>query len=119
MSRKQIFVAAFALLAGAAIFFVAQGARDGASKRAARKGFVATRGAQFVVDGKPFRFVGANVAVMYRDEDRARMPETLSVASSDGIRVVRVWAFGEGGEDSAIKSVGGDREDWPRQHPFR
>lgn len=119
MRRKHIFVAAFAVLAGAAIFFAAQGARDGASRRSARPGFVGTRGAQFVIDSKPFRFVGANVAVMYRDEDRARMPETLRVAAGDGIRVVRVWAFGEGGEDSAIKSVGGDREDWPRQHPFR
>jgi len=34
---------------------------------------------------------------MYRDEDRARMPETLQQAARLGIRVVRVWATGEGG----------------------
>ena len=72
-----------------------------------------------MLDGEPFRFVGANVAVMYRDEDRARMPETLHAAAEDGVRVVRVWAFGEGGSDSPIKSVGDDRDDWPRAHPFR
>jgi mannan endo-1,4-beta-mannosidase len=119
MKRKHIYFAAFATLVGAAIFFAAQSGRPDAQSRAARQGFVRTRGAQFVVDGKPFRFIGANVAVMYRNEDRERMPETLRVAAADGIRVVRVWAFGEGGEDSTVKSVGGDREDWPRQHPFR
>jgi mannan endo-1,4-beta-mannosidase len=56
---------------------------------------------------------------MYRNEDRARMPETLRVAADDGVRVVRVWAYGEGGEDSRIKSVGDDHRDWPRQHSFR
>lgn len=119
MSRKHLLLAAFALVVGAAIFFAAQQARKEPVGRNARPGFVQTRGAQFVIDGKPFRFVGANVAVMYRDEDRARMPETLRVAAGDGIRVVRVWAYGEGGEDSPVKSVGGDRDDWPRQHPFR
>lgn len=118
MRKKHFLLAAFALMVGAAIFFAAQGERESVS-RSARPGFVQTRGAKFVIDGKPFRFVGANVAVMYRNEDRARMPETLRVAAGDGIRVVRVWAYGEGGEDSPIKSVGGDREDWPRQHPFR
>lgn len=115
MGKKQIFVAAFALLMGAAIFFAAKPWR---SARAVPPGFVSTDGARFTVDGRPFRFVGANVAVMYRDEDRARMPETLKEAARDGIRVVRVWAFGEGGEND-IGPVGGDRNDWPRTHPFR
>lgn len=104
---------------GAAILFVVKDVRNGARARSARPGFVSTKGSQFVIDGRPFRFVGANVAVMYRDEDRARMPDTLRAAAEDGIRVVRVWAYGEGGEDSPIKSVGGDRKDWPRQHSFR
>ncbi len=122
MRRKHFLLAAFALLVGAAIFFAAQRSdreSSSAGRRSARAGFVQTRGGRFVVDGKPFRFIGANVAVMYRNDDRARMPETLRVAAQDGVRVVRVWAYGEGGEDSPIKSVGGDREDWPRQHPFR
>jgi mannan endo-1,4-beta-mannosidase len=56
--------------------------------------------------------------VMYRDEDRARMPETLRQASQAGIRVVRVWASGEGGPGD-VGPVGADATDWPRTHPFR
>jgi mannan endo-1,4-beta-mannosidase len=124
MGNKLILIAASALLVGAAIFFAAprdSGRSDvgGGRSAAARPGFVATDGARFVIDNQPFRFVGANVALMYREEDRKRMPETLREAAGLGIRVLRVWAYGEGGEDSPIKSLGGDREDWPRQHPFR
>lgn len=115
MGKKLLLLLAFTLVVGAAIFFAAQQG----NVRAARPGFVATRGAQFVIDNQPFRFVGANVSVMYREEDRTRMPETLRVAAADGVRVIRVWAYGEGGEESNVKSVGGDRNDWPRQHPFR
>ena len=112
MLKKPLLLAACALLAGAAIFFAA-GTRN---THHARRGFVATNGTRFVVDGKPFRFVGANVAVMYRDEDRARMPETLREAAKDGVRVLRVWAYGEGDEHSSVQAVGGDRHDWPRTH---
>jgi mannan endo-1,4-beta-mannosidase len=117
MGKKSILIAAFIVLGGAAIFFAAQSERG--SMRAARRGFVSTSGARFVIDGHPFRFVGANVALMYREEDRARMPETLAAAAQNGISVIRVWAHGEGGEDSPVKSIGGDRDDWPRRHPFR
>ncbi len=77
------------LIAGAAILFAVFNWR--ASGQRGRPGFVKSDGFRFVVDGKPFRFVGANVAVMYRDEDRARMPETLQQAARLGIKVVRVW----------------------------
>jgi mannan endo-1,4-beta-mannosidase len=116
MGKRKIFIAASILLLGAAILFATQ-LRDNSSD-AARRGFVTARGARFFLDGRPFRFVGANVAIMYREEDRARMPETLREAARGGVRVIRVWAFGEGGEDD-IGSVGGDRDDWPRKHPFR
>src|SRR5438876_1115222 len=82
-----------------------------------RAGFVQTDGLRFVIDRKPFRFVGANVAVMYRDDDRARMPETLRQAAQIGIKVVRVWASGEGGPND-IKPIA-DFNDWPRTHAFR
>src|SRR5919199_2323138 len=82
-------------------------------------GFVTTRGTRFLLDGHAFRFVGANVAVMYKDEDRAAMPETLRQAALHGVRVVRVWASGEGTEEAGVLSVGADRADWPRRHPFR
>jgi len=36
---------------------------------------------RFVINGHAFRFVGANVAVMYRDEDREQMPETIGRAA--------------------------------------
>ena len=94
---KRLFVAASALLAVAAIVFAFSSWRGGTGS--ARRGFVRANGVRFVVDGKPFRFVGANISVMYRDEDRARMPETLRQASQLGIKVVRVWAFGEGGPE--------------------
>ena len=112
---KRLFVAASALLAVAAIVFAFSSWRGGTSS--ARRGFVRANGVRFVTDGKPFRFVGANVSVMYRDEDRARMPETLRQASQLGIKVVRVWAFGEGGPND-VKPIG-DFNDWPRTHSFR
>jgi mannan endo-1,4-beta-mannosidase len=117
MFRKSLlWVALAALLAGAAYLFFA---RNDAGQPGARRGFVSTRGARFLIDGQPFRFVGANVSVMYRDEDRERMSETLREAARDGLRVVRVWAFGEGNEENGIRAVGNDKNDWPRKHRFR
>jgi mannan endo-1,4-beta-mannosidase len=117
MGKKQILYAALLILVGAAFFFALKPTER--AGRATRPGFIGTRGATFTLDGKPFRFAGANISVMYRDEDRARMPETFAEAARQGLRVVRVWAHGEGGPDSNVKSVGGDRDDWPRNHPFR
>jgi mannan endo-1,4-beta-mannosidase len=106
-----------ALVVGASIFLTV---RDPASaRRVVPRGFVRASGTRFVADGAPLRFVGANVAVMYRDEDRALMPETLRHAAQLGIKVVRVWANGEGTPEDGITSVGVDREDWPPAHRFR
>ncbi len=115
MKKKSVFLAALLVIAGAAIFFLA--ASTEAPGGALARQFVRHRGARFEVDGKPFRFVGANVAVMYRDEDRERMPETLRQAAQLGIKVVRVWAFGEGGPND-VKPIA-DFADWPRTHSFR
>jgi mannan endo-1,4-beta-mannosidase len=114
MTRKQLLPAALALIAGAAILF---GVSNWRGQRRGRPAFVQANGGRLVIDGKPFRFVGANVALMYRDEDRERMPETLDQAARAGIKVVRVWAFGEGGPND-VKPIG-DFNDWPRTHPFR
>ena len=46
---------------------------------------------------------------MYRDEDRERMPETLRQAKQLGIKVVRVWAFGEGGPNDVKPMADFDR----------
>src|ERR1051326_770663 len=115
MARKQFLLAASALIAGAAILFAIL-YWPGAAHRG-RGGFVQADGLRFVIDRKPFRFVGANVAIMYRDDDRAHMPETLQRAAQSGIKVVRVWASGEGGPDD-VKPVA-DLRDWPRTHAFR
>lgn len=112
---KKFFLAASALIAVAAIVFAFSSWRERNSS--ARRGLVRANGLRFIVDGRPFRFVGANVSVMYRDEDRARMPETLSQAAQAGIKVVRVWAFGEGGPND-VKPIA-DFNDWPRTHSFR
>lgn len=117
MEKKIALIAALALFVGAALFFTAH--TDGENNgRKVRRGFVATRGREFVVDDRAFRFVGANVAVMYKDEDRTLMPETLRQAARNGVRVIRVWASGEG-TASDIVSIGADARDWPRAHPFR
>src|ERR1044072_4819465 len=95
MNKKLIVVAALLLVGSAAGLFLA--ASPNVAPNSANDQFVRQRGGRFFVGQKPFRFVGANVALMYRDEDRARMPETLRQAAVPGIKVVRVWAFGEGG----------------------
>ena len=95
MTKRLLLIAALAVVVSAAFFFL-RGRSRVAGPRAG-KGFVTTQQGLFVINVEPFRFVGANVAVMYRDEDRAAMPETLRQASLAGMRVVRVWAFGEGG----------------------
>lgn len=115
MKTKLTWLAVLLLaVSAAALFYLASPARRDSS---ARLQFVQRRGIRFELNGKPFRFVGANVSVMYRDEDRARMPETLRQAAQAGIKVVRIWAFGEGGPND-VKPIG-DFEDWPRIHPFR
>ena len=117
MNKKLFAVAALILVGSAAVVFLAASpsAKSGAGSTSP---FARQRGGRFFVGNKPFRFVGANVAVMYRDEDRERMPETMRQAAQAGIKVVRIWAFGEGGPND-VKPVGGDFEDWPRHHPFR
>ncbi|MDQ1729713.1 MAG: mannan endo,4-beta-mannosidase [Pyrinomonadaceae bacterium] len=114
MVKKLSLIAGLALVAGAAFFLLAQRPDSGVGADF----FVRARAGRFVIGGRPFRFVGANVSVMYRDEDRARMPETLRQASLAGMRVVRVWASGEGGPGD-IGPVGADSRDWPRTHPLR
>src|SRR5687768_2306350 len=119
MKKNVLFVAALILVGSAAVLFLsASPTADNGRNNAMRSEFARQRGGRFFVRNNPFRFVGANVAVMYRDEDRERMPETLRHAAQLGMKVVRVWAFGEGGPND-VKPVGGDFADWPRHHPFR
>ena len=115
MNTKLFTVAALLIVGSAAVLFLV--ALSSVPTNGATDQFVRQRGGRFFVGQKPFRFVGANVAVMYRDEDRASMPETMRQAAQSGIKVVRVWAFGEGGPND-VRPVA-DFEDWPRNHSFR
>ena len=115
MNKKLFAVAALLLIGSAAVLFLV--ASPNVATNGVKDQFVRQRGGRFFVGPKPFRFVGANVAVMYRDEDRASMPETLRQAAQAGIKVVRVWAFGEGGPNDVKPMT--DFEDWPRHHYFR
>ena len=103
----------------AALAFLARG-RVGDSRQPAPHGFVTARGARFVLDGEEFRFVGANAAVTYGADERARMPETLAAAARAGVRVVRVWASGELDEGGATQFAGRrPAPDWLRNGAFR
>jgi hypothetical protein len=114
MNKKLLAIAALALVGSAAVLFLLfpQNRSDSPGNKFVRQ----SRG-RLVLNGKPFRFAGANVAVMYRDEDRQQISKTLTQASTLGIKVVRVWAFGEGGPND-VKPMA-DFADWPRNHPFR
>jgi len=116
MNKKLLALAALVIVGSAAVLLLVA-SPNSANNSPSKDKFVRQRGGRFVIGQKPFRFVGANVAVMYRDEDRERMPETLREAAQVGIKVVRVWAFGEGGPDD-VKPMK-DFEDWPRHHYFR
>ncbi len=115
MNKKLLAVAALLIAGSAAALFLVASPKT--SDNSPKDQFVRQRSGRFLVGGKPFRFVGANVSLMYRDEDRERMPETLHQAAQAGIKVVRVWAFGEGGPND-VKPMA-DFEDWPRNHYFR
>ena len=125
MSRKLLAIAALVVLLGAAIFFVARSQRTNSLNPTVRRssnppaGFVTTDGMRFTIDGKPFRFVGANVAVMYLEAERNNYAETLREAANDGVKVIRIWASAETGKESTVRSTGGGDEKWPGKHLFR
>lgn len=68
--------------------------------------FVRTRGAEFVVGDKPFRFVGANIDPLHGDINRPRAAEIIRALPKDGLTVARVWVLGEGLPDAS---------DWSRR----
>jgi hypothetical protein len=82
MNKKSFVIAALVLVGSAAVLFF--GCRPNEGGGSSRGQFVQRRGSRFEIDGRPFRFVGANVAVMYRDEDREHMAETLTQAAAAG-----------------------------------
>ncbi|MDQ2976806.1 MAG: cellulase family glycosylhydrolase [Acidobacteriota bacterium] len=115
MVKRLLLMAALAISVGAAFFILRERAPNSS---VSRDSFVRIRGSRFVVDGRPFRFVGANVAVLYGNDELAQMANTLHEAARTGVAVVRVWAFGESGKDDGTPS-GVAPNEWLRINPFR
>ncbi|MBC8131483.1 MAG: hypothetical protein H7X95_00770, partial [Deltaproteobacteria bacterium] len=67
----------------------------------AKDSFVRVVGNQMMLGGRPFHFVGANLAIMHGPENRASAESVLAGAARDGVRVGRIWALGEGEPDAA------------------
>jgi hypothetical protein len=68
----------------------------GAPLRTSGDPFVRRTDHELTIDRKPFHFVGANLAVMHGAANRAAAETVIAGAAHDGLRVGRVWAFGEG-----------------------
>jgi mannan endo-1,4-beta-mannosidase len=115
MAKRHLLVAVSVMLAGTAVFFVTTSWRR--SSGHARPGFVQREGARFVIDGKPFRFVGANLDLMFRQETRAHLDEMMRFAAGKGITVVRVWVSGEGGPEDVQPFSKWKRDCWFRRQP--
>ena len=106
MINRIIVFAALALGLSAAFFAFRHDARQPADPVIA---FVQTRGTHFVVGGRPFRFVGSNVPII---------PGQMGNAASLGIKVVRIWALGEG-EVLRDKDRIPDPPGHPPTYPYR
>ncbi len=72
--------------------------------------FVRVNGRRFSLDGHPFRFMGANASIMHGLPHRSGVDATLDAIARDGLRVVRVWAFGDQPEGA---------QPWTRDYAFR
>lgn len=90
------FLLHLALGAAGLIIIAVPRARAAPGNRSAGAKFVGVRSTSFVLDGKPFHFLGANAAVMHGPTERREYRRTLGAARADGLAVVRVWAMGEG-----------------------
>jgi mannan endo-1,4-beta-mannosidase len=64
--------------------------------QAAPRPFVRVQGTRLMEGARPLHFLGANVGVMHGDEQHHGYQATLRAAAADGLKVVRLWALGEG-----------------------
>lgn len=66
-----------------------------ASRREAVTRPVTRQGAEFQVDGQPFRFVGLNAydLVQIAEQSQAELEKVLTTIAASGATVVRFWAF--------------------------
>jgi mannan endo-1,4-beta-mannosidase len=72
----------------------------GAPLRTSGDPFVRVAGHELTFDRQPYHFVGANLSIMHGAKNRAGTEAVLAGAAQDGVRVGRVWAFGEGDADA-------------------
>jgi len=73
--------------------------------------FVRAEGTTFVIGAEqPFRFVGANAAMIHGEKMREGMDALLDAMRDDGLSVIRVWAAGEADDDGNA---------WRRAYAFR
>ena len=77
-----------------------------AATRAAPAGFVTTRGTSFELDGRPFRFAGANNYYLSY-EDAGAVADVFARAAAHNFTVIRTWAFLDVGHPDGSESVGG------------
>ena len=70
-------------------------AHAGRAEAPTASGFVGVQGREFVLEGQPFRFLGANVSVIHGPRERASFEAVLDAVVEDGLKVVRLWALGE------------------------
>jgi hypothetical protein len=59
------------------------------------------RGTELLLNERPFRFLGANVAILHGERERSGYEAVLDAVKADGLRVVRLWALGEQPEPGA------------------
>lgn len=62
--------------------------------------FVVVDKGRFTVGGKPFAFVGANLAAVQGGRNRGRYRDTIEALAHDRLQVGRIWAFAEGPHDA-------------------
>ncbi len=74
------------------------------------KGIVESKSGHFTLNGQSFRYVGANAEYL-SVERSSTVAEVLDQAMATGIKVVRVWGFGEGCENKNIDNC----EQWSRR----
>ncbi len=89
---------------------LALAASTAAAQPAPVTGFVRVEGTHFSLDGRRFRFTGANASIMHGASHRAATERVLDAIAADHHRVVRVWALGEHPDGAP---------DWTRDYAFR
>ena len=90
MLRRSFFSVLFSLTILVSTVFAGEG----------QGGFVKAKGTELVLNGKPFRYVGANnyylMVYSVQPDMRKVADEVLDNASKMGINVIRTWAFNDG-----------------------